>query len=629
MAGLTSDGASIYDSPQQAPQTFLTSDNAGGIYKNLSNARLGNIANANKILASTPKPVGDFIPSFLQGIPGMKDLNQGLVEGQNTMESLYPGSTQSNREQEFVKSMGASVLAGNAGSAAAGLVPGMAGKEMLPAIFRSAVGGMAGAQPFHYNTGEDRLAGTALGAGIGTAIPPIEAGASSIGKGMGAAKNWFMDVINSGKNLKDVEGQLKNVGTEEAALTAPKDTSYGPLTEGQGTQLGNRALDKARASMVGEAEGAGDSAQQKMIGDYKSKKADLGGKFNQATQNEAEAYKTAMDDARNTNTPLYGERLDALQADLKEPITADEYNQKVIQPTLKQISEKGLPLSGPEANLRAWAQKFSPEAPVAEAGGIPETDYLGMPKNVEQPIAPEKQTVSLRGLNNVKNDIYNSQSYGARMGTAKPEPGDVGASIFQKNHNAFMDSRVPGHAELQADAGPFLESTRNVYKSIRPGEEDLQPGMNMLQKAAKGSANPAKAVPDIERNLARVEKGSGGFKGTGNLRGQSTEIAKNMRDLDLKFTGDKQDLIQQIDKKVSDINNSFGQDSATIERGGRENAQNTLQKQASLSQRQASLESRQQDLKKLKTVRDWAGGAVLGTTGLEGAHKAYKIITGT
>lgn len=506
-------------------------------------------------------------------------------------------------------------LPGAAGNVAAQGI----GNPLLRGAMRGA--GFMGAMPGDL---KQRAGGAAIGALFGA---PTELAGDLAVKGVKAAAGlpaFLKDVFTSGGKLADVNEGLASTGDQLANINAPKQTSYGPLTESQGTQLGQRVLNKAQGSMTGEVQDAGDKIAGNMAENYKAQKADLAGKFNKATESETGAYKTAMDDAAAQNTPLYGQRLDELQGNLKEPITPDEYNKKVIQPALQEIAQKRLPLGGPEATIKSWAQKFSPVENAAEE--IPKTNDLGLP--VESAPPQPAEPITLRGLNNIKNDVYNSQSYGSRMGSAKPDPSDVAANIFQKYHSDFMNTRVPGHAELQADAGPMIESTRNVFKAIRPGEEDLQPGMNMLQKAAKGQANPAKANPDIARDLGRVEQGHGGFQGTGNLRGQSTKIAQDMRDLDLKFTGNKEDLIAQIDKKTKEIADSFAQDSSTIKRGGMENRENMLQRQGVLTQRKASLENSQKDLIKLKGIRDWAAGSAATAIGLDSLYHGGKKIFG-
>lgn len=467
---------------------------------------------------------------------------------------------------------------------------------------------------------EQRAKNTATGAIFG---PPTELAGDLAVKGFKAATGlprFLKDVFSSGGRLANVNEELAGTENQLAQMNQPATTAYGPLTNDQGTKLGQKVLDKAQGSMVGEVENAGKNVRNNITENYKAQKKDLASKFNKATQNEVADYKTAMEDAAAQNTPLYGERLDKLQAGIKEPIKPEEYNQKVIQPALKEIAEKRLPLGGPEATIKSWEQKFSPSTPETE--GVPETDILGMPKPApaKEPSAP----LTLRGINNIKNDIYNSQSYGARLGTAKPDPSDVANNIFYKYHTDFMNQRVPGHAELQGDAGPMIESTRNIHKAIRPGEQEVQPGMNLLQKAAKGRANPAKENPDIENDLKNVEQGYGGFKGTGNLRGQSTKIAQDMHDLDLKFSGNEKDLIDQIDRKIAQIKTSFAEDSSVVNRASMTEKENMLESQGRLNQRKASLEKRQQDLTKLKGVRDWIIGSAAGTAGVEGLYHGTK-----
>lgn len=511
-----------------------------------------------------------------------------------------------------------------------GAISGVAAQGLNNPLISGAIRGgtFMGAMP---GSLPQRAGNAALGALVGA---PTELAGDLAIKGVKAAAGlpeFLSKVFTSGGKLNDVNAELSSTTDQLANINAPKDTSYGPLTEGQGTQLGQKVLSKAKNSMTGEVEDAGNTLLSNQEKNYKAQRTDLGSKFNKATQDEAGAYKTAMDDAAAQNTPLYGQRLDELQSGLKEPITPDEYNQKVIQPALQEIAQKRLPLGGPEATIKSWGEKFTPPPAVEPAvEAEPESiDYSRIGQAPATPAATEPNPpLTLRGLNNIKNDVYNSQSYGSRMGSAKPDPSDVAANIFQKYHSQFMDARVPGHSELQADAGPMIESTRNVYKAIRPGEEDLQPGMNMLQKAAKGKANPAKANPDIARDLGRVEQGYGGFQGTGNLRGQSTKIAQDMRDLDLKFTGNKEDLIAQIDKKTKEITDSFSEDSSKINRGAMENKENMLQREGALSQRKVSLEKAKEDLVKLKGIRNAIGWTALGAATPEAVSKTAKILSG-
>ena len=430
-----------------------------------------------------------------------------------------------------------------------------------------------------------------------------------------------VDIFHSGKNLKNVKGQLGGVESEMAAMKAPADTSYGPLTEAQGTQLGQRVLRKVKSTDTENIESQGRRGVKEMTQKYKAQRTDLGNKMNSVLEEEVKSYKDAMESVNKENTPIYGQRLDDLQANLKTPITPEEYHKAVIEPSLKEIAEKRLPLGGPEATIKSWAEKFAPKM-AAGAEEYPE-GILASPYMME-PSAPTAKPapLTLRGLNNIKNDIYNSQDYSTRTGVQKPTPQDLGANIFYKNHRKFLDSRVPGHAELQGDYGPLAESTSNIYRAIRPGEEDLQPGMNILQKAAKGKAFPNKSNPDIERNLSRVETGHGGFKGTGNLREGSTNIAKNMKELDLKFTGNKEALLQQVDRKIQEIEGSFGEDMSTIKRGAMERKANILEKQSRLEQSHRGLSQEKERLEKLYNVKKWL---IRGAATSAGLGTAYEV----
>jgi hypothetical protein len=119
---------------------------------------------------SQSQQVKDPFP-YLNFFEGGRRLNKGLVEGQQTLENLSPGITESNRKQEFVKQLTGSAMMGMGAESLAGNLPGLAAKTLPAAMARSAIGGAASAQPFTYDSGMDRLKGTAIGTALGTALP--------------------------------------------------------------------------------------------------------------------------------------------------------------------------------------------------------------------------------------------------------------------------------------------------------------------------------------------------------------------------------------------------------------------------------------------------------------------------
>ena len=147
---------------------------------------------------------------YLNWLPGGKELNQGLMQSQQTLEDLHPGMTEANKGQQFLKQMGGSVMAGLGAESAAGLIPGLASKAMIPSMARAAIGGAAAAQPFDYNSLADRGMSTVGGAALGAALPPVIEATQLMGK-FGSKIPEFMKGIADRNAVKSGTGIQEGV----------------------------------------------------------------------------------------------------------------------------------------------------------------------------------------------------------------------------------------------------------------------------------------------------------------------------------------------------------------------------------------------------------------------------------
>lgn len=386
--------------------------------------------------------------------------------------------------------------------------PGMMeDKNTIPAFLQTLPSNLIGSQV-------DMMANplqAAIGAGIGKYAEPVMGavgkGASFVGKGIadspfgkaiGGAWDTAGQIFGSGKDLKNVEGQLASNESQTTGLQGAREVAK--------DNLSNSALD------------ASESAK---------------GKISSTAKGWSDTY---------------GEGLDQAEEDLANSGTKlkkSDYLKNVVEPSIQQAHEMNLPSDNPTlSKLYQLHSKLSPPTTTEEF--VPEMDMMG---NYSKP--PESavfdDNLNVKDFRDIKNSVLDSISSGFKKGTASAKPEDVAGNIFLKNHGNYVASVSEDMANMNKEFGPAANSRNWAYKVFKPGKPDeVQRGANVLERIAKGTHNA-----DDLNYLDQLEKGSGRFKGTGNLRGNTQSYADQIKDIDSKLEGlktDKGNLVQQQSK---------------------------------------------------------------------------------
>lgn len=280
------------------------------------------------------------------------------------------------------------------------------------------------------------------------------------------------------------------------------------------------------------------------------------------------------------NTEIYGKTLDDIEERLSQVdrITGKNnmpdrksYLENVLNKTIDEAEAMGLPPNSPVlSKLRSFQNKFKPNDVLDE--GAEAVDMLGL----KIPKAPEQRVpMTLDELKNLKNSVFDKTSSGFRGGTSYASPKDKVSELFLKNHGDFMGGLDDEIRIMNKEFAPWARARKFGYKSFKPSSpEETQRGANILERVAgKGKANA-----DNANYLGRLEKGSGRFEGTGDLRGKTTDLAKEL---------------SRVDEQIKLLESSKG-----------------------------NLIKRQAELKSLRTLRDRILTGAIGT----GAVTAYKAI---
>lgn len=306
------------------------------------------------------------------------------------------------------------------------------------------------------------------------------------------------------------------------------------------------------------------STTERMLGEANSRRTSTEGELASNALSQSAKNKQAIRSTAKANTDIYGENLDILEENLAKSgrtPTREDYFQNVLSKTLSEADEMQLPNSPALSKLRSYADRFAPKVEEADPTKV---DLLGMS------IKPEAQAptqLTLDELKNLKNSIYKKQTSGVKNSTAYATPEDKVADMFLKNHGDFLGGLDDEIKAMNAEFAPYARSRKFGYKAFKPNSpEEVQRGANILQRiAGKGKPNA-----DEANYLGRLEEGSGRFKGTGDLRGKTTELGQKLA---------------LIDDEIAQLESSRG---------------NLLQKQAKLQE--------------LKRLRNQIAGTVVGGT---------------
>ncbi len=315
--------------------------------------------------------------------------------------------------------------------------------------------------------------------------------------GLGKIGKTASDIFKSGGNLKNVEGQLASNESQMQGL-------QGARTDAQ-TGLQNAALD------------ASELAKEKIPA---------------ATSDWSPTYGQGLDDAERQITQGGGN------------LTKTDYLEKVVNPSIKEAEAKGLPVDNPTlSKLYELRDNLSPPAPKM-------TQQFDWNTVQTRPVAEAPEFDNSLGLNdfkNMKNSVFGEISKGAQRSVASPQPEDVAGNIYLGKHANYVGSASEDMANMNKEYGPAANSRSWGYKVFKPGKSDeVQRGANVLQRIATGTHNA-----DDLNYLKTLEEGSGRFKGTGSLRGETQTFADKIKDIDAQaetLKNQKGNLLQQQSK---------------------------------------------------------------------------------
>ncbi len=305
-----------------------------------------------------------------------------------------------------------------------------------------------------------------------------------------SAKGGLGKVVQKGKDIATSGGKLKQVNSEIGALDRTLETTKATKTATE-TELSGNALQQ--------------SARNK-------------GKISAASKR---------------NTSIYGETLDEIEERLSQVDEATgqnrmpdrkSYLESVLDKTITEAEQMGLPSDSPVlSKLRSYRARFSPKEVMDD---VPQTDMLGLA--IEK--APEQSVqMSLDELKNLKNDIFGKTSSGFRGGTSYASPKDKVSELFLRNHGDFMGGLDEEIGAMNKEFASWARARKFGYKAFKPSApEETQRGANVLERVAgKGKPNA-----DNSNYLESLEKGSGRFGGTGDLRGKTTELGQKLVQID-------------------------------------------------------------------------------------------------
>lgn len=436
------------------------------------------------------------------------------------------------------------------------------------------------------------------GGGAQRAIPRLSSMAQEgIQSGiMGAGK-----IFKSGKSLRNVDARLGQTAQDIQDVNQAEKTGSSYFKKEERAQAG--AVKKEKKNVLKDM-------GQKFKTNRESKMSQL----SQESQSMAGAAKEKIAGVSKDNSTLYRQEMES--AEPKKAIMSDEYYKEVIQPAIDHIESQGIRPGPAYQRLKGMAEKYGP--PPSAATG--ETDMLGLAVKAE----PEPPVnFDLNELKNIKNSMYEDMGMPAQQGFAQHRDKDLSNDIFQFYHRNFLKNRAPEFQALQEEYAPMIRAQHFGHEEFRPQTEEIDRGSNLLQKAAQG-----KASPDDASMLERLQKGSGPFKGTGDLTGKTGSIQESIQILDKNFKGDKDAYLKAVEDRLAKIKEESAASVGGVKSGARGKRDNLLA-------RQGTLQERKKELEHLHRIRNWivagaagaAGAAVLGNTGRFLGHTVTRTST--
>jgi len=492
-------------------------------------------------------------------------------------ENRYPGTIQRQRN---IGEFGQSVMAGaGAMSAAKSAMPALASKSFLPRIGVSAIGGIAAAQPFQYENLQQR----AIGTGVSAIAGPV------IGETFGLAKRGIGKAIEIFKAPKALEGITKEIN---ALNSLP---SKGDIKSG--TAKGLRILGNVQKSLTEEVSSAGKKSVQELTEVFKKRNEFLKTALSKESLNESQLAKGKLRTVFSDMTKIYKTSLDKIENDLVA--RGQSFNKNDL---LSMIAEA-------QENI--------------ELSGIPRDSKIFslFDKAVEKVSGMSDDVIDLQSLKKFKNSFYDELSSGAQKGTSYYGENDHAISEFLKSYGKILETKAPELKVLNAEYAPMANARRWAMSNFKPfNVNEVERGMKILENVSKSG----RVNQDYINYLKVLERGSGRFKGTGKIGEETLKAGQQLSTVQKSFNSAKKKLLDQVEFKISQIEESFKPDISTIKKSGSEAMDDFLVRK----ERLGSLSNKKQELEKLKGYRKWLiiSGAVGGLSIAPQVRKvAYPI----
>lgn len=242
-----------------------------------------------------------------------------------------------------------------------------------------------------------------------------------------------------------------------------------------------------------------DHIRQVTIPDVKEKLVD-------ASVNDAVLYKNKIRPLSRENSKIYKQGLD--QAEAKATITQSKVK-SIIDSTIDEAVDQNIPNNSPVlVKLKELAEKFGPKS----------EEYFDYNTATNSTRFIDDK-LSIEQLRNLKSELFKIAD------NSQEGADDVANAIFMKNYGKEIAEQSSDFASMQSEYGPWVEAKKWAYRVFKPFTKDEIPnGNRVLRNIARG-----KASPEDFAYLERLEEGSGRFKGTGNMRNESTSMASKLK----------------------------------------------------------------------------------------------------
>ena len=419
--------------------------------------------------AKINQPLPDRPNPFMAGADAVKYL---------TMKDFIPGNIQGmgNQGMALLQVLGApyqaaeSIVANRALSGQKDMKTFLNPQEGLRDVVAGLTGPHRTMEDVNYRAGMDRGTGAkalALGQNVAVQGPELVEGAYKLGSK--GIKAIGSGISKSKQGLSDIFGASKKLS--EAKVN---------------TQV-----------LINKADDLKDAGRQAFEG------------LKDASTDDAVLYKNKLKPLSKSNSAIYRKGLDKAEKTFK----FDEANLKgLVDDTISELSEQGI---GTDSEVFNRLSKLSEELTPKSSRNF---DYTVM-QDVDT-VEPVKN-LTLEQVKNIKSSIFDvaDKSFNYKD--------EIANAIFSKNYGSKVASNNPAFQKMQAEYAPYVEAKKWAYRTFKPQTaEEIPNGNRILKAIAQG-----KGQAEHFAYLKRLEGGSGRFKGTGNLRGQSQSFADELKNI--------------------------------------------------------------------------------------------------